>query len=43
VVAATDPALYGEIAAAESWPVSVLFRDQDGNETSGRVMAEVRQ
>ncbi|HEX2165729.1 MAG TPA: hypothetical protein VHG09_00705 [Longimicrobiales bacterium] len=41
IAAGDDAALYGSIAAASSWPVSVDFRDQDGNRTFGRVMAAV--
>ena len=37
----TQPALYAQIASAQRWPVSVRFRDRDGNETGGRVMARV--
>jgi hypothetical protein len=33
--------LYDAIAATESWPVEVDFRDADGNATSGRVLARV--
>jgi hypothetical protein len=33
--------LYNAIAATESWPVEVDFRDADGNATSGRVRARV--
>ena len=33
--------LYDAIAAANSWPVEVDFRDIDGNATSGRVRARV--
>jgi len=40
VVPQTSP-LYGMIAASESWPVEVDFRDSDGNRTTGRIMAEV--
>jgi hypothetical protein len=40
-VPATNQALYAAIAAAESWPVAVDFRDVDGNSTSGRVLAQV--
>lgn len=40
VVPQTSP-LYSLIAAADSWPVEVDFRDSDGNRTTGRVMAVV--
>jgi hypothetical protein len=33
--------LYNAIAAMESWPVEVDFRDNDGNATQGRVLARV--
>lgn len=41
VTALGDPILYGEIAAAASWPVEVDFADRDGNRTTGRVRARV--
>lgn len=41
VSASTDAALYAAIAAAESWPVSVDFRDSGGARTTGRVAARV--
>ena len=41
VEASTDPALYGTIAAAASWPVEIAFSDKSGNRTSGRVSARV--
>jgi hypothetical protein len=41
VDAMANPALYNAIAAAVTWPVEVDFRDQDGNRTTGRVMASV--
>lgn len=37
----TNQALYSAIAAASAWPVELDFRDQDGNRTTGRVMATV--
>jgi hypothetical protein len=40
-VSATNQALFTAIAAAESWPVEVDFRDIDDNSTSGRVLARV--
>jgi hypothetical protein len=40
-VAATNQPLFSAIAAAESWPVEVEFRDIDDNSTSARVLAEV--
>jgi hypothetical protein len=33
--------LYNAIAATDSWPVEVDFRDTDGNATQGRVLARV--
>jgi hypothetical protein len=33
--------LYNTIAPTEGWPVEVDFRDTDGNETVGRVLARV--
>ncbi|HEX2250315.1 MAG TPA: hypothetical protein VHH32_08185 [Gemmatimonadales bacterium] len=36
-------ALYDAIAAAESWPVEVDFRDADDNTTSAQVLARVFQ
>jgi hypothetical protein len=42
VDATTAATLYGRIAAATSWPVTVDFLDVDGNRTTGRVMADVR-
>ncbi len=42
-VPATNHALFSAIAAAESWPVAVDFRDIDDNSTSGRVLARVAQ
>lgn len=41
VSVSADANLYHAIAAATSWPVAVDFRDQDGNRTTGRVMAAV--
>ena len=38
-VPATNQALFNAIAAAESWPVEVDFRDIDENSTSARVLA----
>lgn len=40
IVPQTSP-LYSTIAASDSWPVEVDFRDSDGNRTTGRIMAEV--
>ncbi len=40
-VPATNKSLFATIAAAESWPVEVEFRDIDENLTSGRVSARV--
>jgi hypothetical protein len=40
-VPSSNHALYNTIAAADSWPVQVDFRDIDGNSTSARVMARV--
>jgi hypothetical protein len=40
-VPASNQALYNAIAAADSWPVQVDFRDIDDNATSARVMARV--
>lgn len=42
VDAAVDVTLYGMIAGASTWPVSVDFQDLDGNRTTGRVRATVR-
>ena len=39
--AATSPALYAAISAAQAWPVEVDFRDRDGNRTQGRVLAQI--
>lgn len=41
VDAASDPALYNEIAANVTWPVEVNFLDIDGNRSTGRVPARV--
>lgn len=41
VDAQVNPALYDAISSATFWPVEVDFRDQDGNRTSGRVLASV--
>jgi hypothetical protein len=40
-VPATNHALFATIAAAESWPVGVEFRDLDNNATSAQVLARV--
>jgi hypothetical protein len=39
---AGNPALYGAIAAAATWPVTVDFQDIDGHHTIGNVLAAVR-
>jgi hypothetical protein len=41
VDAASNPALYAAISAAQTWPVEVDFRDRSGNRTQGRVLAQV--
>lgn len=40
-VPATNHALFATIAAAETWPVAVEFRDLDDNVTSAQVRARV--
>jgi hypothetical protein len=40
-VPASNESLISIIAAAESWPVAVDFRDRDDNRTAGRVLARV--
>jgi hypothetical protein len=42
VDASINAELYGDIASAASWPVTVDFQDLDGHHTIGRVMAAVR-
>jgi hypothetical protein len=41
VVAASNQPLYAAIAAAESWPVAIDFRDADDHTTSAHVLARV--
>lgn len=41
VTASGNATLYAAIKAAPSWPVTVDFRDKDGNRTTGRAMATV--
>jgi hypothetical protein len=40
-VPATNQTLYDEIAAAQTWPVTLDFSDIDGHQTQGRVLARV--
>lgn len=40
-VPATNQSLYNEIAAAQTWPVTLDFSDLDGHRTQGRVLARV--
>jgi len=40
VVSASHP-LYQEVAAAQTWPVTLDFSDIDGHRTQGRVLARV--
>jgi hypothetical protein len=40
-VPATNHTLFATIAAAETWPVAVEFRDLDDNTTSAQVLARV--
>jgi len=37
----TNQTLYNEIAAAQTWPVTLDFSDIDGHRTQGRVLARV--
>jgi hypothetical protein len=37
----TNASLFNEIAAAQTWPVTLDFSDADGHRTQGRVLARV--